>query len=136
MQTVETALKEHIGDSSFFFVFPTDIAASCWADYALRFTEAVALERFTAWDRFKSEAVRAVHQDKKSIPAVLRRLFALQLLETNAQEPFFSSLIPQTYAASASGFTDWLASLLPQLALWKKKRGQSSASRDAEDEDL
>lgn len=136
MQTVETALKEHIGDSSFFFVFPTDIAVSCWADYALRFTEAVALERFTAWDRFKSEAVRAVHQDKKSIPAVLRRLFALQLLEANAQEPFFSSLIPQTYAASASGFTDWLASLLPQLALWKKKRGQSSASRDAEDEDL
>ena len=136
MQTVETALKEHIGDSSFFFVFPTDIAASCWADYALRFTEAVALERFTAWDRFKSEAVRAVHQDKKSIPAVLRRLFALQLLEANAQEPFFSSLIPQTYAASASGFADWLATLLPQLALWKKKRGQSSALRDAEDEDL
>ncbi|WP_428771708.1 PD-(D/E)XK nuclease family protein [Treponema sp. HNW] len=136
MQTVETVLKEHIGDASVFFVFPTDIAASCWADYALRFTEALALERFTAWDRFKSEAVRAVHQDKKSIPAVLRRLFALQLLESNAQKPFFSSLIPQTYAASASGFADWLASLLPQLALWKKKRGQSSLSCDAEDEDL
>ncbi len=136
MQTVESALKTYINDESVFFVFPTDIAASCWADYALNFTEAVALERFTAWDRFKSEAVRAVHQDKNSIPAALRKLFALRLLERNARELFFTSLIPADYAQSAAGFADWLAALLPQLALWKKKHSAHSAGCDNEDADL
>ncbi|MGI5173468.1 PD-(D/E)XK nuclease family protein [Treponema sp. OMZ 840] len=136
MHTIESALKAHIHNPSVFFVFPTDIAASCWSDYALRFTKAVALERFSAWDRFKSEAVRAAHQEKNSIPSALRKLFALRLLERNAAEPFFSSLVPPEYAASALSFADWVSSLLPLLALWKKKRSFSSAPCDAEDADL
>lgn len=121
MQTVQSALEAYIHDPAVFFVFPTDIAASAWAEYALRFEKAVALERFTAWDRFKSESIRAVHQNKNSIPSVLRKLFVLNLLELNKTEHIFHSLIPDFYAAHASGFADWIASLLPQLASWEKR---------------
>ena len=121
MQTVQSALEAYIHDPAVFFVFPTDIAASAWAEYALRFEKAVALERFTAWDRFKSESIRAVHQNKNSIPSVLRKLFVLNLLELNKTEHIFHSLIPDFYAAHAFGFADWIASLLPQLASWEKR---------------
>ena len=87
MQTVQSALEAYIDDPAVFFVFPTDIAASAWSDYALRLKKAVALERFTAWDKFKSEAVRAEKQDKNSIPSPLRKLFVLQLLRQNAEKP-------------------------------------------------
>lgn len=121
MQTVQSALEAYIDDPAVFFVFPTDIAASAWSDYALRLKRAVALERFTAWDKFKSEAVRAEKQDKNSIPSPLRKLFVLQLLRQNAEKPFFSSLVPSEYASNPAVFADWLTSLVPCLALWKRK---------------
>ena len=128
MQTVQSALEAYIDDPAVFFVFPTDIAASAWSDYALRLKKAVALERFTAWDKFKSEAVRAEHQDKNSIPSPLRKLFVLRLLRQNAEKPFFSSLVPSEYASNHAVFADWLTSLLPCLALWKHKYGNAAAA--------
>lgn len=146
MQTVQSALEAYIDEPAVFFVFPTDIAASAWSDYALRLKKAVALERFTAWDKFKSEAVRAEKQDKNSIPSPLRKLFVLQLLRQNAETPFFSSLVPSEYASNPSVFADWLTSLVPCLALWKRKRSERrelagtlsdvGIFNDAEDADL
>ena len=130
MQTVQSALEAYIDDPAVFFVFPTDIAASAWSDYALRLKKAVALERFTAWDKFKSEAVRAEKQDKNSIPSPLRKLFVLQLLRQNAEKPFFSSLVPGEYASSPAVFADWLTSLVPCLALWKRKCSERSGDTE------
>ncbi|EPF30406.1 hypothetical protein HMPREF9194_00723 [Treponema maltophilum ATCC 51939] len=132
MQTVQSALEAYIDDPAVFFVFPTDIAASAWSDYALRLKKAVALERFTAWDKFKSEAVRAEKQDKNSIPSPLRKLFVLQLLRQNAEKPFFLSLVPGEYASNPAVFADWLTSLVPCLALWKRKRSERRGLADAE----
>jgi len=36
MNPVETALLENIDNPNFLFIFPTDIAASQWADHILR----------------------------------------------------------------------------------------------------
>jgi uncharacterized protein TP_0900 len=130
MQTVQSALEAYIDDPAVFFVFPTDIVASAWSDYALRLKKAVALERFTAWDKFKSEAVRAEKQNKNSIPSPLRKLFVLQLLRQNAEKPFFSSLVPSEYASNPAVFADWLTSLVPCLALWKRKRSERSGDTE------
>ncbi len=88
MQTVQSALEAYIDDPAVFFVFPTDIAASAWSDYALRLKKAVALERFTAWDKFKSEAVRAEKQDKNSIPSPLRT-FCVAAFTPKCRKAFF-----------------------------------------------
>lgn len=140
-KTVLQILTENISDPSVFFVFPTQIAADSWADALLDSlgTGTVALERFTAWDTFKGSSIRSQKQDKTSIPSQLRKLFAASLIAQNAEQaaagsPLFTSLINPVYAGNASSFTDWLSSLLPQLALWKEK--QKAASADPEDVDL
>ncbi len=137
---VEEIIKQHIQDDNSVFVFPTQVTALMWAEKALFFSgcTAVALERFIAWDTFKSSAVRSVQQNKTSIPSSVRKLFALKIIERNislAEEnkPLFTSLIPQDYAFYGSSFSGWLSSLLPQLASWKEKTRSIS---DAEDTDL
>lgn len=140
-KTVLQILTENISDSSAFFVFPTQIAADSWADALLDSlgTGTIALERFTAWDTFKGSSIRSQKQDKTSIPSQLRKLFAAKLIAENAERtaagsPLFTSLINPEYADNASSFTDWISSLLPQLALWKEK--QKAAPADPEDVDL
>lgn len=140
--TLLQILKDNISDPSVFFVFPTQVAAESWADALLDSLESgtVAMERFTAWDTFKGNSIRSQKQDKKSVPSEVRKLFAAHLIAENAslaekgREPLFRSLINPDYAHEASGFTDWIASLLPQLALWKKHL--KAAPSDSEDIDL
>jgi hypothetical protein len=145
---VETILLENADDPAALFIFPTDIAASHWADrlLVLRKGGTVALDRFTAWDIFKRESIRARQQDKKSIPSVLRKIFVSCLLEENrdlckaGRKPLFSSLIPPQYALSGASFVSWFTDILPQLGSWLEKTREISAADstgpDAEDADL
>ena len=135
---IEKVLCEHITDRNCFFIFPTQIAADLWADRATLVTSvtAVATERFVAWDHFKSESVRSRHQDKKSVPSAMRRIFASSVIKANAEKPFFSYIITQEYSRSAQGFTDWITKLLPELALWKNLFDTSGGMADDEDKDL
>ncbi len=126
---VKKILSEKINNENIVFVFPTEIAATTWAEAVMDFTEvkAVAMERFIAWDEFKTDSIKSTRQNKKSVPALVRKLFVKKLIQENAKniqekkEPVFLKLINPEYAEESSGFTDWISGFLPQLESWKKK---------------
>src|SRR5215471_12880523 len=120
MNPVETVLLENIDKPNSLFVFPTDIAASRWADHLLRLKSGtVAMNKFIAWDIFKQNSIKSKVQNKKSIPSVLRKIFVSRLITENAEAaeqgktPVFTSLIRARWADRAVQFTPWLAGLLP-----------------------
>jgi hypothetical protein len=128
MNNVEKTLLENINNPNSLFVFPTDIAASGWADHLLRLCGGtVAMNKFTAWDDFKQNSIKSKVRNKKSIPSVLRKIFVSGLVNENAQDtaqgktPLFSSLIKSQWAQQASQFTPWLTGVLPQLGAWFNK---------------
>jgi len=128
MNSVETVLLSNIDNPKSCFIFPTDIAASRWADHLLRLRGgAVAMRKFIAWDVFKQNSIKSVVQNKKSIPSSLRKIFADRILKENAgrckqgKEPLFSSLINIQWADRASAFVPWLEKMLPQLGTWFAK---------------
>jgi hypothetical protein len=126
---IETLLLENSSDPEALFVFPTTVAASGWADHLLRLGGGgtAALEQFTAWDTFKQTSIRSRVQDRKSVPAVMRKIFAACLIRENLElceagkTPLFTSLIAKEYARQAAGFANWLAGILPQLGLWLRE---------------
>jgi len=128
MNSVETVLLNNIDNPNSCFIFPTDIAASRWADHLLRLRGgAVAMKKFIAWDVFKQNSIKSKVQNKKSIPSALRKIFVGLLLKENAEkcklgkEPLFSSLIKIQWADRASGFIPWFTKIIPQLGTWFAK---------------
>jgi hypothetical protein len=125
---VDRLLMDKCRNPKALFVFPTDVAMNRWVDRLLRLQGgSVAMEQFTAWDTFKQESIRSRMQDKKSVPALLRKIFTERLIGENADgvksggPAIFRSLIPPEYASSASSFAPWLSSVLPQLGSWFEK---------------
>ena len=146
MNKILEIVTKHILDEDSVFVFATEIACTSWQDKLLNdeIIEAIPLEKFIAWDTFKSEAVRSKIQNKKSIPSSLRKLFSSWIIEENRKSclknsPIFTSIINPKFSQSAQSFTDWIASLLPQLQNWKdkiSKKIQSENQLDEESKDL
>jgi len=125
MNSVETVLLENINKNNSRFIFPTDIAASRWADHLLRLKGgSVAMNKFIAWDVFKQNSIKSKVQNKKSIPSALRKIFVSRLLAENAEavkrgeSPILTSLIRVKWAHGAAQFSPWLTELLPQLGSW------------------
>ncbi|MCL1837599.1 MAG: PD-(D/E)XK nuclease family protein, partial [Treponema sp.] len=126
MNPVEAALLAHIDNPASLFIFPTDVAASRWADHVLRLRGGgtVAMEQFIAWDTFKQRSIHSKVQGKQSIPSALRKMFVSALIRENArlckqgEAPIFTSLIRPGWAQQAVAFTTWLTEILPQLAVW------------------
>lgn len=131
----EKIIVEQIKNQNSIFVFPSQIAATRWAEYATQITstKAVPKERFIAWDNFKESSIRSKNQDKKAIPQILRKIFAIQLVAENAKKPFLKYFITEEYSKEASHFANWIASILPSLALWKRYAKQNI---DEQDKDL
>lgn len=128
MNPVETALLQNIDKPNSCFVFPTDIAASRWADHLLRLKGGtIAINKFIAWDIFKQNSIKSKVQNKKSIPSALRKIFVSCLIRENAENcekgkgAVFHSLIQAKWAGQAYQFTAWLTGILPQLGVWFKK---------------
>lgn len=147
----EEIILSHIKEENTVFVFPTGLSAITWAEQMLNHVAAVTMERFIAWDSFKSEAIRSQQQNKASIPSMMRKIFASHLIQQNAQsvargeEPLFKNLINPEYAQTAQGFTNWLAGLLPSLESWRRsyqkareeaKKKSLPMEQDAQDRDL
>ena len=104
MNKILETLTNHILDENSVFVFSTEIACTSWQDKLLNdeIIEAIPLEKFIAWDKFKSEAVRSKIQNKKSIPSALRKLFSSWIIEKNRKSclensPIFTSIINPKY---------------------------------------
>lgn len=135
---IEKNLCEHIKEKNSVFVFPTQVAADLWADRIISVSEvtAVAMKRFCAWDDFKGSSIRSKHQNKTSVPAVMRKMFASQIVAENKLKPFLKNIIVPEFADNASGFTNYISSLLPSLSLWKKYFEMSKTLSDDEDNDL
>jgi hypothetical protein len=144
MNSVESILLENIDNPNALFVFPTDVAASQWADHLLRLQGGgtVAMDKFTAWDTFKRNSIKSRMQDKEGIPPVMRKIFVSRLIRENAElcklgrEPVFSSLIRAQYAQQAASFAGWITDMLPQLGSWLRQcaglRAASIAEKNAE----
>lgn len=132
MHKILEILSDNLYKKDVFFVFPTEIAASTWLEKLVTVSVdqntkmvAVAKERFLSWDTFKSESIKSRMQNKRSIPSIMRKLFAENLIEQNKtliqnqKQPLFKEIINPQYADLSSSFADWIASLLPQLKSWK-----------------
>ncbi len=137
----EEVILHHIGEHDTIFVFPTGLSATTWAERMLEHLPAVAMDRFIAWDRFKGEAIRSQQQDKTSIPAIMRKVFASHLIQENARAAaegtsLFSSIINPAYAQDAQSFTNWLAGLLPSLEGWRRNHEKVGLEPDPQDLDL
>ena len=126
MNSAETVLLENIKKPNSLFIFPTDVAASRWADRLLRLLNGgtVPMDKFIAWDTFKQNSIRSKVLNRKSVPAVLRKMFIAALIRENAglcaqnKEPVFTSLIRPEWAHQADSFAGWLSGILPQLGIW------------------
>lgn len=138
MIEAEKIIAEHIHDENCYFVFPTQTAADAWIFRALNFptVRAFSTERFLAWDDFKGSAIKSTQQNKRAVPAILRSLFSVMLIEKNARSPFLNYYIPREFAKTAERFSAWIADLLPSLSLWKKKFDEAKTKADSEDKDL
>lgn len=135
-------LKENIADKGAVFVFNTSVAVDTWTDFIVQMEGAegwpktLAADRFIAWDQFKGAAASVQEKDARSIPGLLRKLFARNLLAKIKEEKsaaqisgdeakyFFERLINPKYAENALAFTDWLSQILPSLGSWHKLMSQ------------
>jgi hypothetical protein len=144
MNSVENVLMENVDKSGSLFIFPTDVAASRWADHLLRMLNGgtVAMEKFIAWDTFKQNSIRSKFLNRKSIPAVLRKMFIAALIRENAslctqnKEPVFTSLIQPAWAHQADSYAGWLAGILPQLGIWFRQAAGFSIAQIGENTGL
>ena len=144
---VDTTLLENIDKPASLFVFPTNVAASRWADRLLRLRGGgtVAMEKFIAWDTFKQNSIRSKVKDRQSVPAVLRKMFISALIRENAElcargePPVFTSLIRAEWARQADSFAGWLAEILPQLGVWRSRNNAAATTAEnltGDDRDL
>ena len=148
MNHAETILLENIDNPASLFIFPTDVAASRWADHLLLLRcnggigcGTIPMEKFIAWDTFKQNSIRGAVHDKKSIPSALRKMFAAALIRENARLcaeggiPVFTSIIRPEWAQHASAFASWLTGILPQLGIWFRQKS-NLAEETGDDIDL
>ena len=146
-QDMAQIFKTNLADSSNIFVFSTDVVMNSWIDWCVVHSEesgvsAVPLERFVSWDKFKGDYVSASEPGKSPVPALLRKIFVRNLIQKNAEEPFFKKIINPEFAGTAASFTDWICRMLPSLNLWYKMTfgagasGAGTGTFEPDDEDL
>ncbi len=126
VNVIEKTLKDNILDKNSVFIFNSDIAANSWTDFIVRkdgqdgWPQSVALERFLAWDDFKGQTLKIQEEGLETIPSLLRKLFARDLLEKiKSGANVFERLVNSDYKENAPSFTDWISGILPSLGRWK-----------------
>jgi len=116
MDNVVRYVGERAFDNSHVFVFPSEVVAAFWRREVIFRTQAegVWADRFVSWDTFK-EMVLQKSREAVPVNSAVRTLFTENLLIENAEEPFFSSIIPPSYAEEYQGFTRYVRDILPLL---------------------
>jgi len=123
---IQNCLIENLKNKNAYFIFSTDVVKNSWIDWIvmnpqISGTCTVSLDRFVAWDNFKSSFVSSSQEGKCVIPSLLRKFFVRDLIRQNSQSPVFKRIINPEFAQNASTFCDWLCKILPSLHLWYKK---------------
>lgn len=139
-EDLSSIFQTYIPDNNTIFVFPTDVVMNSWIDWCVMNPDqsgvsAVSLDRFKAWDRFKSEFVCGQEENKTSIPSILRKLFVRNLIIQNSSQKFFKKIINPEFSDKATSFTDWFTKLLPSLKLWYTLRIEKNCDKELDDED-
>ena len=143
-ETIQECLKSNITNPDAYFIFLSDVVAKTWAEWCITENhtqvKAVALERFTAWDKFKAQFISAKLKDKNAIPSLLRKLFIQDFIQKNAEKDAgdntkLKKIIPPEMNGNSDAFTDWLSKILPSLNLWKAKLEQNKETYGALDEE-
>ena len=138
-------LIKNIKDSDSVFIFPTDTVLNSWADFLILNHEktniqAIPMERFIAWDKFKSHYLHATKEGFDTIPSILKKFFVHDLILKNAQAPAqerFQVIInpDDEYASNAFSFSTWIYKNLSSLNLLEKRYKQKP-DYQKDDEDL
>lgn len=145
MNEIFNIIIKNISDENIIFVFPTEIAANLWLDKYitdvlvknLPYPRAIGKERFLSWDKFKTSSIKSTRQDRDIIPSIVRKIFAIDLIEKNKlliknkDKPLFKELISQEYAEFSHSFASWITKSLPQLELWQKKYFSKKSREEA-----
>lgn len=137
--TVLDGILENINNKSLHFVFPSAVLAKFWAQQsALKSRKAVALNRFIAWDDFKTAALSIKKQDQYPANRALRLIFASDLLGSNAlnKASFLHEYINPDYVDSYSSFASPLAALLPALKVIAERLNTQKSTHDNYFQDL
>ena len=147
-EEISAVLCENLSDDKTIFVFPTDTVMNSWIDWLIMNphksgVDAVAFERFCAWDTFKGKYVQAKKEGYTVIPSILRKFFVSDLIARNAQKPENERLQviinpKDEYAKNAGSFENWIEKNLSALNFWKKRLNENTGEYgelDAEDKD-
>ncbi len=67
------------------FVLPTDVFQTSWINWTVKNSDesgvrAFNLDQFTAWDKFKSDYLKAADENLICIPPVVRKVFVQKIL--------------------------------------------------------
>lgn len=120
-------------------VFPTQLSADSWQEWALFHSEAkaVSAERFLSWDVFVERVLKKTFLSpaKKSELKLLQILFCAALLEENrrAKKPIFTKIIPAEFKEASSSFAVSLSRSLVKLGELFRKDEICSKGSAADD---
>lgn len=145
-EQISEILIKNVKNLNAVFIFPTDTVLNSWSDFLIAHSEktgaeAICMESFLAWDKFKSKYLRAVKEGFETIPTILKKFFAHNLILENSQKPFeerFQVIInpKDEYASHAFSFANWLQKNLSSLDLLQKRYEQNpDYEKDKEDLD-
>ena len=147
-ENIADILCDYLKNAKTVFVFPTDTVMNSWIDWIVMNPDksgmdAVAFERFCAWDTFKGKYIQAKKEGYTVIPSILRKFFVSDLIARNAakaeKERLQVIINPENeYAENAASFENWIEKNLSSLNFWKKRIDENAAEYgelDAEDKD-
>ncbi|GAB1482267.1 PD-(D/E)XK nuclease family protein [Treponema sp.] len=114
-------IVSYLADRETRFVFPSAVASRFWAQaIAELILGPVDLDRFIAWDDFKTATLASDRSDLRAANGASRAIFAASLLAENAEAakkgtPFLQEIIAAQHADSYSSFIASISHLLPAL---------------------
>ena len=123
LKSIQDTITKNLYNEKAVFVFPTDVASFSWAEWVVKNTDCKAVERnrFLAWDHFKNNIDGNKTETRNPVPSLLRKMFAVNLMEENARNPFLESVIAKEYAQDSVSFASWISGVLPKLGEWHAK---------------
>ena len=85
---ISEVISANIKNVDSLFVFPTDVVQTSWINWAIKNPDesgvrAFNLDQFTAWDKFKSDYLKASDENLICIPPVVRKVFVQKILSEN-----------------------------------------------------